>query len=348
MNAPAVQCLGLAKSYGRSRAVKGLDLTIAEGTTLVLLGPSGSGKTTALRLVAGFEVPDAGVVEIAGQRVAGPGVYVPPEQRRIGMVFQDYALFPHLSVASNVGFGIADKSSRDASVIEALDLVGLAGLGSRMPHELSGGQQQRVALARALAPRPAVLLMDEPFSNLDAGLRAQVRTEVRAILQSTNTTALFVTHDQDEALYMGDQVAVLDWGELQQVETPEGIYHTPATRFVAKFLGLADFIPATFHDGELETALGTVAWNGEPPPAGVEALLRPDDMSLEPSESGQGVIISRVFQGPSYLYEVALNSGGVVHVLQHHTRQYDVGARVQVRIIAEHRLACFLGEQRVG
>ena len=348
MSEPAVRCEGLVKSYGQSQAVKDLDLTIAEGDTLVLLGPSGSGKTTALRLVAGFEVPDAGVVEIAGHRVAGPGVYVPPEQRRIGMVFQDYALFPHLSVASNVGFGIPDKSAREARVAEALDLVGLVGLGGRMPHELSGGQQQRVALARALAPRPAVLLMDEPFSNLDAGLRVQVRTEVREILRSTNTTALFVTHDQDEALYMGDQVAVLDWGELQQVETPESIYHTPATRFVAEFLGVADFLPATFSDGTLVTTLGAIAWEGEQPPAGVEVLVRPDDTTLVPSESGQGRIISRVFQGPSYLYEVALNTGGSVHVLQHHTKQYDVGTEVQVRIIAEHRLACFLGERRVG
>ena len=348
MNGPTVRCEGLTKSYGSAQAVKDLDLTIAEGSILALLGPSGSGKTTVLRLVAGFEVPDAGIVEIAGHRVAGPGIYEPPEQRRVGMVFQDYALFPHLSVAGNVGFGIPDKSERDTRVKEVLDLVGLAGLGDRMPHELSGGQQQRVALARALCPQPAVLLMDEPFSNMDAGLRTQVRSEVREILRSTNTTALFVTHDQDEALYMGDRVAVLDWGELQQVETPESIYHTPVTRFVAEFLGLADFLPATFHDGKLETAIGAVPWDGEHPPGGVEVLVRPDDMSIAPSESGQGSIISRVFQGPSYLYEVALNSGGTVHVLQHHTKQYDVGTQVQVRIIAEHRLACFLGQRRVG
>ncbi len=348
MSEPAVRCEGLVKSYGRAQALKDLDLTIEEGSTLALLGPSGSGKTTALRLVAGFEVPDAGIVEIAGRRVAGPGLYIPPEQRHIGMVFQDYALFPNLTVAGNVGFGISDKSARKDRVSEALELVGLTGLGGRMPHELSGGQQQRVALARALAPRPALLLMDEPFSNLDAGLRAQVRTEVREILKSTNTTALFVTHDQDEALYMGDQVAVLDWGELQQMETPEGIYHTPATRFVAEFLGIADFIPATYNNGKLVTMIGAVPWNQEPPPDGVELLVRPDDMSIEPSGSGQGTIVGRVFQGPSYLYDVSLESGEVVHVLQHHTRQYDVGAQVQVRIIAEHKLACFLGEKLVG
>ncbi len=348
MSEPAVRCEGLVKSYGQALALKDLDLTIEEGTTLALLGPSGSGKTTALRLVAGFEVPDAGIVEIAGRRVAGPGLYIPPEQRRVGMVFQDYALFPNLTVARNVGFGISDKSAREARVSEALALVGLTGLGGRMPHELSGGQQQRVALARALAPRPTVLLMDEPFSNLDAGLRAQVRTEVREILRSTNTTALFVTHDQDEALYMGDKVAVLDWGELQQVETPEGIYHTPKTRFVAEFLGLADFIPATFREGKLDTVLGAIPWEQEPPPSGSEVLVRPDDMTIDPSETGQGTITNRVFQGPSYLYEVGLEAGGVVHVLQHHTKQYDVGTRVQVRIIAEHRLACFLGESRVG
>jgi len=345
---PAVRCEGLIKSYGRSLALKGLNLTINDGETLALLGPSGSGKTTALRLVAGFEIPDSGIVEIAGRRVAGPALFVPPEQRHIGMVFQDYALFPNQSVAGNVGFGIPNKSGREARVVEALALVGLEGLGNRMPHELSGGQQQRVALARALAPRPTVLLMDEPFSNLDAGLRTQVRTEVREILKSTNTTSLFVTHDQDEALYMGDQVAVLDWGELKQMESPEGIYHTPETRFVAEFLGIADFIPAAFQAGNLETEIGMIPWGQKSPPEGVEVLLRPDDMSLAPSTSGQGTIVGRIFQGPSYLYEVELESQRKVRVLQHHTKRYEVGEKVQVRIVAEHRLACFLGEELVG
>ena len=216
-----------------------------------------------------------------------------------------------------------------------------------MPHELSGGQQQRVALARALAPRPDVLLLDEPFSNLDAGLRLQVRTEVRDILKSTKTTALFVTHDQDEALYMGDRVAILDRGELQQVETPEGIYHTPLTKFVANFMGPSHFMRATYRNGNLETMLGTVPWNREPPPQDVEVLVRPDDLSMEPSGSGQGEIVSRIFQGSFYLYEVLLGSGEFVQVLQHHTKHFEVGTTVQVNIIAQHRLACFLEGRRI-
>ena len=347
MSEPAVRCENLTKNYGQSLAVQNLDLTIGDGEILALLGPSGSGKTTALRLIAGFEVPDSGTVEISGNRVAGPGMYIPPERRRVGMVFQDYALFPHLSVSENVGFGIADKASREPQIAETLVLVGLDGLGQRMPHELSGGQQQRVALARALAPRPDVLLLDEPFSNLDAGLRLQVRTEVRDILKSTKTTALFVTHDQDEALYMGDQVAILDRGELQQVETPEGIYHTPLTKFVANFMGPSHFMRATYRNGNLETMLGTVPWNREPPPQDVEVLVRPDDLSMEPSGSGQGEIVSRIFQGSFYLYEILLGSGEFVQVLQHHTKHFEVGTTVQVNIIAQHRLACFLEGRRI-
>ena len=221
-------------------------------------------------------------------------------------------------------------------------------LGDRMPHELSGGQQQRVALARALCPQPAVLLLDEPFSNLDEALRKQVRREVRDILKFTGSTALFVTHDQDEALFMGDYVAVLDQGALQQAATPEEIYHAPATRFVAEFIGIADFLPVSYEDGRLRTVAGDITWTGEPPQDGAEVLLRPDDMSLTPSENGQGVVMERVFQGPTYLYEVALDNGRTVRIMQHHTRQYDVGTHVEVRIVAEHRLACFVDGVRVG
>lgn len=350
MTVPAVQCTGVTKRFPHTSAdaLHTLDLSAEQGSILALLGPSGSGKTTALRIIAGFDAPDTGIVEIAGQVVAGPGRFVRADHRRIGMVFQEYALFPHLTVAGNVGFGIEDRAVRGRRVSESLALVGMSELGNRMPHELSGGQQQRVALARALCPQPAVLLLDEPFSNLDEALRKQVRNEVRDILKFTGTTALFVTHDQDEALFMGDRIAVLDRGMLQQVAEPEEIYHTPATRFVAEFIGVADFLPAGYADGRLRTVAGDVQWDGEPPREGAEVLLRPDDLTLTPAESGHGVIMDRVFLGPTYLYGVALDSGRSVRVMQHHTKQYDVGTAVEVRIIAEHKLACFVDGQRVG
>ena len=278
MSVPAVQCTGVSKQFAgaEGHALQNLDLVAQSGNILALLGPSGSGKTTALRIIAGFEAPDSGTVEIAGQRVAGPGRFVSADRRRVGMVFQEYALFPHLTVAGNVGFGIGDKAVRARRVDEALELVGMAELGDRMPHELSGGQQQRVALARALCPQPAVLLLDEPFSNLDEALRKQVRREVRDILKFTGSTALFVTHDQDEALFMGDYVAVLDQGALQQAATPEEIYHAPATRFVAEFIGIADFLPVSYEDGRRADRRGrhpvdgraSARWRGSPAASG--------------------------------------------------------------------------------
>ncbi|HYN88168.1 MAG TPA: ABC transporter ATP-binding protein, partial [Ardenticatenaceae bacterium] len=242
MSGYAVECTGLAKSFGDVRAVDNLSLAVRPGEVVAVLGPSGCGKTTALRLIAGFERPDAGEVRIGERVVAGRDTCLPPERRRVGLVFQNYALFPHMSVAENVAYGVRRGQDRAARVREILSRVELDGLDARLPHELSGGQQQRVALARALAPQPEVLLMDEPFSNLDAGLRAQVRKEVREILRVTNTAVLFVTHDQEEALLMGDRVAILHAGAVEQVGAPADVFHTPATRFVAGFLGVADFI----------------------------------------------------------------------------------------------------------
>ncbi len=218
---------------------------MAEGEILALLGPSGCGKTTTLRLIAGLESPDAGTITLRGQVVAGPGRAVPPEERGIGIVFQDYALFPHLTVADNVGFGAGAGGATGAASSTVLDLVGLGGFGPRYPHELSGGQQQRVALARALAPAPALMLLDEPFSNLDADLRAQMRDEVERILRTSGTTAVFVTHDQEEAFTLADRVGVLQAGRIEQLAPPQELYHRPATRFVAAFVGAADFLPGT-------------------------------------------------------------------------------------------------------
>ncbi len=327
-----------------SPAVDGLSLEIAEGEVLMLLGPSGSGKTTALRLVAGFERPDAGEIWIAGRQVAGGGVWVPPEARGVGMVFQDYALFPHLTVAENIAFGLHcfHWFERGPRTQEALDLVGMRAFADRYPHELSGGQQQRVALARALAPRPFAVLLDEPFSNLDAHLRAALRDEVRAILKQTGTSSIFVTHDQQEALLLGDRVAVLNRGRLEQAETPERIFHTPRTRFVAAFFGRADFVPATVEGRGLVTEVGVIPQpvslpSGTP----VEVLVRPDDVTISLSAGGQGVVKRCLFQGGATIYCVQLPSGRTIHSLQPHTARIDAGARVAVVIEPGHNLACF-------
>jgi iron(III) transport system ATP-binding protein len=349
---PVVVLRDVVRRFDRAApaAVDGLSLEVAEGEILALLGPSGSGKTTALRLVAGFERPDGGDVKIAGRRVAGGGAWIPPEARGVGMVFQDYALFPHLTVAENVAFGLhcVQLFERTPRTEETLELVGMRALAERYPHELSGGQQQRVALARALAPRPFAVLLDEPFSNLDAHLRAQLRDEVRQILKRTGTSAIFVTHDQQEALIMGDRIGVLREGRLEQLDEPESIFHSPRTRFVATFFGRADFVPATISPRGLQTELGVVPQQvgldvGTP----VEILVRPDDIAIEPAADGPGVIARRVFQGGSVLYCVRLPSGRTVHSLQPHTAGLDAGGRVRVAIDPGHSLVCFRDGQAV-
>jgi len=344
MNHIAVHCVNLTKSFGGVRAVEGLDLTVLRGETLALLGPSGCGKTTTLRLIAGFEAPDAGQVEIGGRLVAGPGVFLPPEQRRIGMVFQDYALFPHLTVAKNVAYGLKRSEDRAARVGEVLALVGLSGLEARLPHELSGGQQQRVALARALAPQPEVLLLDEPFSNLDARLRTQVRGEVRNILKATSTTAIFVTHDQEEALYMGDQVGVMNAGQLEQIDTPEAIFHRPATPFVAQFVGIADFLVGEVQDRAIATEVGCLPICNELlGGTSIKVMMRPDFIDIRPSVDGVGVIVDREFQGIHYLYRVQLPSGATIQCLQHHNRSYPINTRVAIQVNPDHDVVYFVG-----
>ncbi|MDR7421832.1 MAG: ABC transporter ATP-binding protein [Armatimonadota bacterium] len=344
---PAVVALrAVTRRFGAAAAVDRLSLDVAPGEILALLGPSGSGKTTLLRLIAGFERPDDGEVWIAGRRVAGGGEWVPPEARGVGMVFQDYALFPHLTVAENVEFGlhcvlVAERGPRTA---EVLDLVGMRGLAARYPHELSGGEQQRVALARALAPRPFAVLLDEPFSNLDADLRRQVREEVRAILTAAGISAVFVTHDQEEALMLGHRVAVVNAGRLEQVGTPEEIFHAPRTRFVAGFFGRADFLPARVTADGLETEAGLVAQRVAPVASGdghVELLVRPDDVTIAAAPDGTGTVLERLFAGSEIIYRVALPSGRVLHSRQPHTVELPRGARVAVRVAPGHPLACF-------
>jgi len=301
VDAAGVQVAGVTKSFdGETQVLRGVDVAVDAGDTLALLGPSGCGKTTLLRIIAGLERPDAGTVTVGDRLLTSPGSFVPPERRRVGMVFQDWALFPHLSVARNVGFGLARPERKvSARIDESLEMVGLAGLGDRMPSTLSGGQQQRVALARAIAPRPSVLLLDEPFSNLDASLRSQVRTEIHQLLVGLGITTIFVTHDQDEAFVLGDRVAVLAEGRVVQIGPPVEIYQRPATRWLAGFVGDANFVPATAHGSTASTPLGAVRL-AEPGGDGVavDVLLRPEHLDIAPvgtsvtavsSPSGDGV-----------------------------------------------------------
>ena len=315
----ALRALSLVKRFGPITAVDDVSLDVRRGEFLGVLGPSGCGKTTLLRLVAGFERPDAGGIEIAGEAVAGPRRAVPPERRRIGMVFQESALFPHLDVAGNVGFGLS-RRGRDARIAELIALVGLAGLQRRMPHELSGGQQQRVALARALAPDPAIILLDEPFSSLDATLRSQLRAEVRDILRMAGATTLFVTHDQGEALEISDRVAVMRAGRIEQLSTPDELYLRPVNRFVAGFVGEANFLPGWVRQGEVETIIGRFRASGLAMADGTraEVLLRPEQLHmvqverLETPPSPEAVlrIVRRVFHG-SEVHHVLRNSDGL-------------------------------------
>jgi len=307
---PVVELRGLVKRYPRTDhvAVDALDLDVDRGEILCLLGPSGCGKTTLLRLIAGFEMPDAGQVRIAGVTVADRDTWVEPERRRIGFVFQDYALFPHLTVRQNVAFGLRDgsKEARLAQADTVLDLVGLTIFAGRYPHQLSGGQQQRVALARALAPAPAVILLDEPFSNLDAALRGSTRDEVRQILKRTGTTAVLVTHDQEEAMTFADRIAVMRSGHLEQVGSPEGVYGRPDTAFVASFLGRTNLLRGEGHGSVARTPLGEVSL-ARPAHGHVLLSLRPESLAF--GHDGNGVsarVTHREFKGHDLTYTCQL------------------------------------------
>lgn len=310
-----LQLEGVTRNYGTVTAVDRLDLSVYQGELVALLGPSGCGKTTTLRLIAGFDAPDAGAITIAGQRVADERSIVPPERRRVGVVFQDYALFPHMTVGENIAFGIRKAPDRAERVAEALALVGLTGLDSRSPSELSGGQQQRVALARSLAPRPDLVLLDEPFSNLDPHLRSQVREEVREILRRAGATAVLVTHDQEEALTLADRVAVMFEGRIAQCDAPETVYHRPADRTVAGFVGDAQFLPGEAHVATVETELGVIPLARENE-GRVDVLIRPEILEVAGGSTPggvAGVIRTRRFTGRDQLLGVELPSGQLVH-----------------------------------
>lgn len=300
-----VELRNVTKRFGAVTALDGINLTVGDGEIVGLLGPSGCGKTTALRLIAGFESPDAGEIYVGERLAAGTGRWVPPERRNVGMVFQDYALFPHLTAAGNVAFGLKSGNGARRRVQEVLDLVGLGDYGSRYPHELSGGQQQRLALARALAPRPASLLLDEPFSNLDAALRCQMRHEVRSILKHEGVTAVFVTHDQKDAFAICDRIAVMRDGRVEQVGTPRELYSLPATEFVARFVGLSNVLPGRMADSHIEglacvaTELGLLPCHpGCPGTSGeVAVCVRPEWFQLDPAGPLRGIVRSVLYEG---------------------------------------------------
>ena len=338
---------------GRDKpAVQGVSLNLAAGDIGVLIGPSGCGKTTLLRAIAGLEPVSGGEIRIDGQLVGSASFSLPPEQRRIGMVFQDYALFPHLSVGRNVAFGIhhLPKARQAERVAEVLELVGLAGSAARFPHELSGGQQQRVALARALAPSPQLMLLDEPFSNLDVDLRERLAHEVRGILKAAGATAVFVTHDQLEAFAIGDMIGVVHQGRLQQWDDAYSLYHRPATRFVADFIGHGVFVPATLEPGEgggvvARTALGdlvdpaTCPLPAQFPGGACDVLLRADDVVHDDRSPVQAKIVRKAFRGSEFLYTLELASGHSVmaHVPSHH--DHAVGEWVGIRLDMNHVVA---------
>jgi len=316
-------------------AIDHITLELEKGEILALLGPSGCGKTTTLRLIAGFEAPDNGVVEIDGRVMADEYLCVPPEQRGVGVVFQEYTLFPHLTVADNILFGLRKLSAqgRAQRLRDMLEMVGLTAFSQRYPHELSGGQQQRVALARALAPRPAVLLLDEPFSHLDADLRSQMLPEVYAILRELGTTAVFVTHDHQEAFMVADRVGVLNYGRLEQLGRPEEIYYLPATRFVARFVGQANFVPGRIVGSTIETVLGLLPnCTGLPQGTPVDVMIRPDELDVQVDPAGNATVVSRRFRGADTRVTVQLASGLMLH--SHQASALVLQPRERVRVVA--------------
>ena len=313
----ALRCRGVSKAFDGLAIVREVDLDVARGSFTALLGPSGCGKTTMLRLIAGFERLDAGTVELNDRTIGSPGQHLPPEKRRVGMVFQEGALFGHLDVAANVAFGLPRASDRTRLVAEALETVGLTGYGARMPHQLSGGQQQRVALARALAPRPEILLLDEPFANLDAGLRAQIRVEVRSLLRGLGATAVLVTHDQEEALSLADQVAVMMEGRIVQADSPETLYHRPVSPRVATFVGDAQFVDGQALGRRVMTELGDLPLTRTTTDGPVRVMIRPEQIRLVPPRVGEppnAMVEDRLFFGHDQLLRVRLETGSTVQV----------------------------------
>ncbi|MGH3132172.1 MAG: ABC transporter ATP-binding protein [Gaiellaceae bacterium] len=321
---------GVCKRFGDVAAVDRASLCVDRGEVVALLGPSGCGKTTLLRLVAGFERPDTGTVEVAGRAVSGAGTWVPPEERRVGMVFQDYALFPHLTVSENIGFGLA-RRARLGRTAELLSIVGLERQVGRYPHELSGGQQQRVALARALAPAPELVLLDEPWSNVDPFLRESLRTEVAEIIRPLGVTVVLVTHDREEAFSLADRIALMRDGRVVQEGTSEEIYFRPESRWAAEFVGAGNVLRGPVIRGLVETAIGAFPVNGSSNAGAAEVLVRPELLELEPDPAGAAEVVGREFRGHDVFYRVLLDG---VELVSHRpsTEVVPLGARVSIKL----------------
>ncbi len=340
MSEPLLNLRDLSCGYHEHKVVQNLNLHLNAGDIGCLLGPSGCGKTTTLRAIAGFEQIIEGEIQLAGEVISRAGFTLAPEKRRIGMVFQDYALFPHLTVAENVGFGIRKQANCERTTQELLELVKLAHLGKRYPHELSGGQQQRVALARALAPEPRLLLLDEPFSNLDGELRRRLSHEVRDILKSRGTSAILVTHDQEEAFAVSDHVGVFKQGKLEQWDTPYNLYHEPLTPFVASFIGQGYFIRGQLLTPDaVQTELGVIRGNRAyiwPVGSAVDVLLRPDDIVYAPDSPQKALIVGKTFLGAATLYRLQLATGSQLESIFPSHADHLPGDEVGIRVAADH------------
>ncbi|MBK6983120.1 MAG: ABC transporter ATP-binding protein [Betaproteobacteria bacterium] len=330
---------------GMPPVLEGFDLALAEGEIGCLLGPSGCGKTTALRCIAGLEAAHEGEIAIRGQVVSKAGFTVPTEARRIGVVFQDYALFPHLDAMDNVAFGLRDhaRAERRKRAAELLALVGLPGSGTKYPHELSGGQKQRVALARALAPGPQLLLLDEPFSNLDADLRERLSIEVRAILKAQGTTALLVTHDQNEAFAMADTVGVMRKGRIEQWDTAYNLYHRPVSRFVADFVGEGVLIDGLASEADgIDTVLGALRHCPGcelKPGMPVALLLRPDDVQHDDDAVLKAEVVKKAFRGAEFLYPLKLDDGKQLLSLVPSHHNHAIGEKIGIKLHVDHVVA---------
>jgi iron(III) transport system ATP-binding protein len=343
--AASVHVRALEHAYGAHRVVRRMDFSLQPGGIGCLLGPSGCGKTTVLRCIAGFEPVQGGEIALSDRVVSRPGLQVPPEKRGIGMVFQDYALFPHLSVTGNVAFGLRHLTDAQAAkrTADMLELVGLSDTADVYPHELSGGQQQRVALARALAPAPDLLLLDEPFSNLDVDLRERLSLEVRASLKAAGTTAILVTHDQHEAFALADEIGVMRNGTIEQWDSAYNLYHRPRTRFVADFVGQGVFLRGTAAvDGRLNTEFGPLEgeWSSRVPPGGaVDLLLRPDDIIHDDASPWQAEVTAKAFRGAEFLYTLKLASGTRLLSLVPSHHNHAIGERIGIRLAIDHVVA---------
>src|SRR3989338_2849137 len=340
MNQPLLNLRELSCGYPEHKVVQNLNLHLNAGDIGCLLGPSGCGKTTALRAIAGFEPVLEGEIQLADQVISKAGFTLAPEKRRIGMVFQDYALFPHLSVAENIGFGIRKQPNCERVTQELMELVKLGHLGKRYPHELSGGQQQRVALARALAPEPQLLLLDEPFSNLDGELRRRLSHEVRDILKARGTSAILVTHDQEEAFAVSDHVGVFKEGKLEQWDTPFNLYHEPLTPFVASFIGQGYFIRGQLLSPDtVQTELCVIRGNRAyqwPTGSAVDVLLRPDDIVYAPGSELQARIVGKTFLSAATLYRLQLATGSLLESILPSHVDLETGQNLGIRIAADH------------